>query len=215
MSSSNPRPKVNSASFEDVVDLGSIPPPPGAVGPDVHAARTAIAAMPSSLLEELRRVKAGEKEKRHSSFTNEAPTRPGKDGMRLLRPVAPDAHDIPPSPPASDLVSAVTAVVSKEAVTEAPPPPPSIVKTPPMPVPAPVIAAPFPAPVMPRPAPPFTTPLSTPAPVPGVVLMADQSPQEEPRPVVRIEILVAAVVVGGAALVFAFLAIAARVFSHP
>src|SRR6188768_1764836 len=93
------------AAFDEIVDLGSIPPPPGGVvGPDVHAARTAIAAMPTSLLEELRRAKqvdaanAANAEanrtrkqekfelpslaKRGHSFKNEAPTAPGRDGMR-------------------------------------------------------------------------------------------------------------------------------------
>ena len=47
--------------FDALVDLGSVPPPPGAVGPDVHAARTAIAAMPSSLLEELRLARTNDR----------------------------------------------------------------------------------------------------------------------------------------------------------
>jgi hypothetical protein len=213
MSSGNPGPKHNEASFDDVLDLGSIPPPPGVVGPDVHAARTAIAAMPTTLLEELRRAKA--EAKRAGSFTNEAPTRPGKDGMRLLRPLAPDVNDAPPVPPASDIASAVTEAIatSKDAVTEAPPPapptPPQVVKTPPMPIPAPVI-------LQPPPPPRVITPLSTPAPVPIIAMMVDQVPleEEEPRPLVRIELLVAFVIVGGAGLVFALLAIADRILSH-
>lgn len=200
--SSSQRPKEDEASFADVLDLGSVPPPPGVVGPDVHAARTAIAAMPTTLLEELRRAKA---EAKRSSFTNEAPTRPGKEGMRLLRPLAPDVNDPPPSPPSSDLASAITQIIatSKEAVTEAPPPlpvpplappppPPQVVKTPPMPIAAPVLSAP----------------------VPFLPLMPDPPPQEEPRPLVRIELLVAFVVVVGTGLVFALLAIADRLLSH-
>lgn len=252
MSSGNHRPKANSASFEDVLDLGSVPPPPGGVvGPDVHAARTAIAAMPSSLLEELRRAKNDPEasrtrrqekfelpslEKRGASSTNEAPTAPGKDGMRLLRPLAPDVNDPPPSPPASDLVSAVVeaataaAAAAREAVTEAPPPSSAqapapavaVVKTPPMPVPAPVISAAVMAPV-PVPPPiaastpplPVITPISTPAPVPIIASMADQLEPEDPRPSsVRIELLVAFVIVAGTGLVFALLAIADRLLSH-
>src|SRR5688500_14560330 len=117
MSSGNQRSK-NEACFDDVLDLGSVPPPPGVVGPDVHAAR------PTSLLEELRRANAADsaeanrtrkqekfelpsEAKRGASFANEAPTVPGKDGRRLLRPLAPDVHDTPPAPPSADIESAV------------------------------------------------------------------------------------------------------------
>lgn len=243
MSSSNHRPKEKSG-FDDVVDLGSVPPPPGVVGPDVHAARTAIAALPTTLLEELRRAKnqdGGDASrtrrqekfelpslaKRAASFTNEAPTRPGKEGMRLLRPLAPDVNDVPPSSPASDLASAMEALTAKDAVTEAPPPPsppPAIVKTPPMAMPSPPIPTPAPAPqqiMTPAPAPRIATPapsprIITPPPAPPMVApMASQAPVEAPRPEIRIELLVALTIVGGAGLVFALLAIANRVFSQP
>jgi hypothetical protein len=197
-SGSSHRPNEKPA-FDDVVDLGSVPPPP-----DVHAARTAIASLPTTLLEELRRAKRG------SSFTNEAPTRPGKDGMRLLRPLAPDVDDVPPPPPASDLESAVIAAMTKEAVTEAPPPPAQNVKTPPMPIPAPApaIFTPPPSFITPPPVPPYFPPIAAP--------MVEQSPVEEPRAELRIELLVAITIVGGTGLVFALLAIANRVFfSHP
>jgi hypothetical protein len=211
MSSSSQRPKD---SFDDVIDLGSIPPPGGVVGPDVHAARTAIAAMPMSLLEELRRAKRD----RAPSFTNEAPTKPGKDGMRLLRPQAPDVDDVPPPPPASDLASAVEEVIQAAPPSPPPLPPPRprppVVKTPPMGTPAPVIAAPSPAPAMPPAAPSIITPISSQMPMPMVASMAEQLPQEETRPAVRIELLVALMILGGTGVVFALLALADRFLNH-
>ena len=231
MSSRSQNPEQNEASFEDVLDLGSIPPPPGVVGPDVHAARTAIAAMPTTLLEELRRAKA----ERGGSFTNEAPTRPGKDGLRMLRPIAPDVDDVPPAPPASDFVSAVKAALPPTPPPRPTPPQPArppaaIVKTPPMAVPAPPVlapptstplAAPVAAPAVTPDLPPITTPMATPAPMPApmpasiVAPMSDQLAPSEPRPPIRFEVLLAIVVVVGSAVVLALAAIAARVLSHP
>ena len=234
MSSGSHRPK-QTPQFDDVVDLGSVPPPPGVVGPDMHAARTAIAALPTTLLEELRRAKmqdGGDASrtrrqdkfdlpsiaKRGGSFTNEAPTRPGKDGMRLLRPLAPDVDDIPPPAPSGDLASALQEALSaKDAVTEAPPPPsppvqPAAVavalKTPPM---SAAVAPPIVTP------PPARAPTPLPAIAPPVVApMFAPPPVAVPAPeAIRIELLVAITIVGGAALVFALLAIANRVFSHP
>lgn len=203
MSSSSQRPKQQ-PQFDDVVDLGSVPPPPGVVGPDVHAARTAIAALPTTLLEELRRVKRG-------SFTNEAPTRPGKDSMRLLRPLAPDVDDVPPPAPSGDLASALhEALSAKEAVTEAPPPPEPPPLEPLPPQPPPLLQQPATAIVL------KTPPMPAPAAPPMVAPMFALPPAEEPRPAeIRIEVLVAITIVGGAALVFALLAIANRVFNHP
>ena len=53
------RKSVDEASFEGLIDLGSIPPPTsGPTAVDVHAARTAVAELPKGLLEELRKGKA-------------------------------------------------------------------------------------------------------------------------------------------------------------
>lgn len=60
------------ASFEGLVDLGSIPPaanePPSG---DVHAARTTVARVSESFLDELKRGRA-----EAAAFQNEAPTKP-------------------------------------------------------------------------------------------------------------------------------------------
>lgn len=83
-------------SFEGIVDLGSIPPPPPASGAvDVHRAPTAVAVMTDELMDEIRRAreeaKLVESQKTRiqpkfrvpgdatPSFTDETPTRPGKD----------------------------------------------------------------------------------------------------------------------------------------
>lgn len=216
-------------SFDGLVDLGSVPPPPGVVGPDVHAARTAVAALPSTLLEELRRARMNEGEAQRTrkqekfdlpsralrrsspSFANEAPTAPGKDGQRLLRPIAPDAEDVPPAASSENLVAAI------EAALEAPPSP-----RPPSPLPvAPPPAAEPPARLSPEPqalaaivkTPPMATP-APPLPPPFIATMTPASvypePEEKREPSVRLPFLVAFLVVTSLGLLFVAIAIAER-----
>lgn len=101
-------------SFEDVVDLGSVPPPPPASGPvDVHRAPTAVAVMTDELMDEIRRARQDAKsvesrrailqqhvadpEDGRATFDDETPTRPGKDqGRGLLAPSEPPASSRPP-----------------------------------------------------------------------------------------------------------------------
>lgn len=96
---------------------------------DVHGARTAVAPIPTTLLDELRRAKRAA---RPQSFTDEAPTVPGKHGMRALRPLAPDIADVPASSPSESLAGAMLAALeeprtSKEpsGLLALPPPPPA------------------------------------------------------------------------------------------
>jgi hypothetical protein len=63
---------------------------------NVHAARTAVAPVSEAVLEELRRAQTS------SSFTNEAPTVPGKDSMRTLAESEPE----PAPEPAPELEAA-------------------------------------------------------------------------------------------------------------
>lgn len=116
-------PEDAEVSFEGIVDLGSIPPP--ASGPvDVHRAATAVATMTDELMDEIRRAKEeaklGESQKTRiqpkfqvpedaiPGFTDETPTRPGKDkeGKNALRPEAPDLHE--PLPRDPGLTASVT-----------------------------------------------------------------------------------------------------------
>ena len=81
-------------SFEGLVDLGSVPPPPGEET-DVHAAATAVAQVPDGFLDELRAGRLEEAasmlrahEEAGAAFRSEAPTRP-RDLRALLDAVAP------------------------------------------------------------------------------------------------------------------------------
>ncbi|MBX3229674.1 MAG: hypothetical protein KIT84_05005 [Labilithrix sp.] len=122
MTAKKRRDSKDEASFEGLVDLGSIPPTSGPGAVDVHAASTAVADLPPGLLEELRRAKPADPqatvERRKfepppeaSRFTDEAPTAPGTGSQR--RAAIPD----PPEPPPSggkngDLLAAVNAALA-------------------------------------------------------------------------------------------------------
>lgn len=134
-------PEDAEVSFEGIVDLGSIPPP--ASGPvDVHRAATAVAAMTDELLDEIRRAKEeaklGESQRTRiqpkfqvpedaiPGFTDETPTRPGKDKERLLRgdesalrSQAPDLRE--PLPRDPGLTASVTQALPPVPIIEAPP----------------------------------------------------------------------------------------------
>lgn len=137
MSSEKKLPEDDEVSFEDILDLGTVPPPPGST-PDVHAARTAVAQLPQSLLDELKHAKELDVARTRiqprfdmnaalaaaREFGNEAPTAPGKQGLVAL----PDIAD--------DLPTAVTPIQAP-AMPVAPPPPVPYVA----PTPAPRVAA--------------------------------------------------------------------------
>lgn len=216
-------------SFDGLVDLGSVPPPAGVVGPDVHAARTAIAAMPSSLLEELRRARANEtgeakrtrKQEKFdlppsallrrsapsfSSFANEAPTAPGKEGPRLLRPLAPDVTDVPPATPTENLIAVIEAALVEPPPALSPPPSPPLSR-PPSPVPPPrVERVPTPPMPMPTPMPMQAAPMPTPLPVPMSL-----PPADDEGPSVRMPFLLAFLFVTSVGLILTAIAIAERI----
>lgn len=133
MSSEKKLPEDDEVSFEGILDLGTVPPPPGST-PDVHAARTAVAQLPQSLLDELKHAKeldASDVARTRiqprfdmnaalaaaREFGNEAPTAPGKHGLVAV----PTADDVPPPP-------------------MPPPPPPPIPALPLAPPPVPYVA---------------------------------------------------------------------------
>jgi hypothetical protein len=129
-----PDPEV---SFEGVVDLGSIPP--AASGQvDVHHAPTAVAMMTEELMDEIERAKEAARAREHAKtrtlpkfrvphdtfpgFTDETPTRPGKEKNEsgaVRRPVAPELLV-----PDSGVRVEVTAALPRPPVPLGPPPPP-------------------------------------------------------------------------------------------
>ncbi len=118
------------ASFEGLVDLESVPPPGD--GPDVHAARTAIAEVSEAFLEELKRGRLDravemqrDQQRARDGFPSEAPTRPKdvpaapNEARRPLAPVLTVPASV--SPAASpvetdrfDLAAEVEELVRKE-----------------------------------------------------------------------------------------------------
>jgi hypothetical protein len=191
-------------ALDAVANFGSVPPPNGA---DPHVARTAVAPLPSQLLEELRakkndvtssrRMRIGPQE--GEKWSSEAPTAPGKDSAFFRRPVAPGVEDIPPAMPTDNLVAVVTAALAPATFdppvfVEEPPPPRSEKR----PSPAPhAFAAPAPLPsseefreteVSSAAAPPFAAPIAL-----GVPPTMPSVPA--PRHVNRLESLVVLVVV--------------------
>lgn len=145
-------PDADRSSFDDVVDLGSLPPP--ASGPvDVHRAPTAVATMTDELMDEIRRAKDDVKriendrtrvlpkfkmpEDAVPAFTDEMPTRPGKDkeakakeaetappppSRPKLRPEAPNLVDAPHMEPVVEILPPT--VMDIPDITEAFPAPP-------------------------------------------------------------------------------------------
>jgi hypothetical protein len=189
-------------SLDAVIDLESIPPP-GGLGADPHIACTAVAPLPSALLEELRAKKnevASSKRIRfvphdardNARFNSEAPTAPGKDSARFRRPVAPTVDDVPPPMPAESLVAAVAAALAPATEANAFPAPP------PVHVHAHHVEEPPPQPLA------FSTPpLQTPEPIGFSVPQTLPSlPSEAPREGSRLAlfVLLLAVAVGGVLL---------------
>lgn len=127
------------ASFEGLVDFASVPPPAGEGGSDVHAARTAVATLPASVLEELKRGRkddalrtrkmepfdlspdrAQQAPAGEDAFTDEAPTAPGRDAKppamakpsHAPRPRAPSVIDDDGVVRADHLGAAITAAIT-------------------------------------------------------------------------------------------------------
>lgn len=165
-------------SFEGIVDLESVPPPASGPQ-DVHIARTAVAALPHLVMAELQRAKeekVSESQRTRAqpkfdvpdearpeskpgskpesrpgayAFTDELPTRPGKDKSR---PQAPDMHaSLPPGASVTSVTSPViesgpVAVARDTLPTGTAPPAPAVAPA------APPAISPLPEPALPRPA---------------------------------------------------------------